>query len=208
MHHYLNDYIGVSAGPADLANAGQKFQQLLSAATIALTSHMLHSAQSTPISCDYNHVMTTFSPCGFNIMMAEQEIMDDARIVSNTEVPHLPRKYHFPDCPFGNKGERRSFKAVWFDTWPWLNYQEDSVIWFHCSQASNRNLLVKGLYGRRKEAFITKGFINWKDACASFRKHETSKFYTYKLCRPLQNHNTMLMRCFHRCTVCCVYFAY
>ena len=36
---------------------------------------------------------------------------------------------------------------------------------------------MKGVYGRREEAFITKGFINWKDACASFRKHETSKFH-------------------------------
>ena len=36
---------------------------------------------------------------------------------------------------------------------------------------------MKGLYGRRKEAYITKGFVNLKDACASFRKHETSKFH-------------------------------
>jgi len=80
---------------------------------------------------------------------------------------------------FGSKGEKRSFKASWFDTWLWLNYQEasDSVICFYCCQASNRNLLMKGLYGWHKEAFITKGFINWKDACASFRKHETSKFH-------------------------------
>ena len=38
-------------------------------------------------------------------------------------------------------------------------------------------MLAKGLYRRHEEAFITKGFINWQDACASFRKHETSKFH-------------------------------
>ena len=114
--------------------------------------------------------------------MEEPEIPnpDDARIANDIEVLHQPRKYHFPERSFGNKGERQSFKAVWFDTWRWLSYQEvsDSVICFHCSQASNRNMLtlMKGLYGRHEEAFITKGFINWKDACASFRKHETSKF--------------------------------
>ena len=61
----------------------------------------------------------------------------------------------------------------------WLNYEEasNSVIYFYCCQVSNRNLPMKGLYGRHEEAFITKGFINWKDACASFRKHETSKSY-------------------------------
>ena len=65
-------------------------------------------------------------------------------------IPHQPRKYHFAEWSFGSKGERQSFKAVWFDTWWWLSYQEvsDSVINFHCSQASNQNMMMKGLYGR------------------------------------------------------------
>jgi len=81
---------------------------------------------------------------------------------------HLPRKYHFPECSYGNKGEKRSFKTSRFDTWSWLE-ASNSVICFYCCQAGNRNLLMKGLYGRREEAFITKRFINWKDALASFR---------------------------------------
>ena len=88
--------------------------------------------------------------------MAEGEITDDARITNDIEVPHQPRKCYFPELSFGSKGKRQSFKAVWFDTWPWLHYQEenDSVICFHCSQASNRNLSVKGFYGRCKDVFI------------------------------------------------------
>ena len=77
------------------------------------------------------------------LMMVEPEIPnpDDARIVNNNEVPHQPRKYHFPERSFGNNGEKQSFKVAWFDTWRWLSYQEvsNSVIYFHCSQASNRN---------------------------------------------------------------------
>ena len=106
-----------------------------------------------------------------------------------------------PECPFGSKGEKKSFKASWLDTWLWLNYQEasseanNSVICFYCCQASNRNLLMKGLYGRRKEAFVTKGFINWKDACASFRKHETLKFHieaVQAIAKPQCNVNEVL----------------
>ena len=59
---------------------------------------------------------------------------------------HQPRKYHFPEHSFGSKGEKRSFKASWFDTWPWLHYQETSnwVICFYCCEATNINLLIKG----------------------------------------------------------------
>ena len=56
-------------------------------------------------------------------------------------------------------------------------------------------MLVKGLYGRHEEAFITKGFINWKDACASFRKHETSKFHieaVQAITKPQHNVDEML----------------
>ena len=56
-------------------------------------------------------------------------------------------------------------------------------------------MLMKGLYGRREEAFITKGFINWKDACASFRKHETSKFHieaVQAITKPQHNVDEML----------------
>ena len=125
------------------------------------------------------------------------EITNADDISSDIEVLHPPRKYHFPGRSFGNKGEKRSFKALWFDTWPWLSYQEvsDSVICFYCCQASNRNLLTKGLYGGCEEAYITKGFVNWKDVCASFRKHETSKFHieaVQTVTKPQHNVDEML----------------
>ena len=96
--------------------------------------------------------------------------------LSISDVANQPRSLWFLECSFVNKGEKRSFKAAWFDTWPWLDYQ-DSIICFYCSCANNRKLLTKGLYGTWEETFLSNGFINWKDACASFRRHKTSKIH-------------------------------
>ncbi len=44
------------------------------------------------------------------------------------------------------KGEKRSFKSSWFDTWPWLHYLEgkDSVLLcFYCSQATEKKFCQK-----------------------------------------------------------------
>lgn len=125
--------------------------------------------------------------------MAQRE----SRTASTGEVPHQPRNYHFPERSFGSKGEKRPFKAAWFDSWPWLDYQEvsDSVICFYCSHANNRNLLAKGQYGKREETFLSKGFTNWKDACSSFRKHETSKYHVdavHVITKPQKNVGEML----------------
>ena len=40
---------------------------------------------------------------------------------------HQPRTLSFPLRSFGSKEEKRSFKATWFDTWPWLHYREVNV---------------------------------------------------------------------------------
>ena len=53
----------------------------------------------------------------------------------------------------------------------------DSVLCYFCLLANDMKLLASGLYGKRKETFLSKGFINWKDTCASFKKHETSKYH-------------------------------
>lgn len=37
--------------------------------------------------------------------------------------------------------------------------------------------MARCLYDKWEEIFLTNGFTNWKDACASFRRHETSKYH-------------------------------
>ena len=79
---------------------------------------------------------------------------------------HQPRTFSLPLRSFGSKGEKRSFKATLFYTWPWLHYREvsDSVM-----RANEGKLLASGLYSKREETYISKGFTNWKDACACFK---------------------------------------
>ena len=82
-----------------------------------------------------------------------------------------PVNFAFPKHSFGTKGEKRAFNASWFQKWPWLDYNEsnDSVLCFYCSKADEKNLLPSGLYSKRDLAFVSKGYINWKDACAAFK---------------------------------------
>ena len=84
---------------------------------------------------------------------------------------HQLRIFSFPLRSFDSKGEKRSFKATLFYTWPWLHYREvsDSVICYYCSRANEGKLLASGLYSKREETYISKGFTNWKDACACFK---------------------------------------
>ena len=98
---------------------------------------------------------------------------------SHSSGPNQPKKFSFPTRSFGKQGETRSFKPGWFDSWPWLDYREvsDSVLCFYCSHANCSNLLNKALYSKRDESFVSKGFVNWKDACASFRKHELTGYH-------------------------------
>ena len=88
--------------------------------------------------------------------------------------PHQPKRFNFPKREFGKKSiVKRSFQADWFLKWPWLHYREDddTVFCYTCVKAfkelqmSNRNA---------EDAFISRGFSNWKLATSVFRQHELS----------------------------------
>ena len=57
----------------------------------------------------------------------------------------------------------RSFQPQWFNKWSWLHYNEtqDSVLCYICVNASIENKITSGYVDN---AFISKGFTNWKDA--------------------------------------------
>ncbi len=83
--------------------------------------------------------------------------------VSNFQLhANQPKKLSFPSRLFGKKGEKRSFKSSWFDTWPWLHYLEgnDSVLCFYCTQVTEKQLLPEA-NSKTDPAFISVGFINW-----------------------------------------------
>ena len=66
------------------------------------------------------------------------------------------------------KGE--SFKPIWFSKWKWLHYREsdDKVFCHTCVKAVRA---FKMTSKNAKEAFLTRGYNNWKAATDAFRKH-------------------------------------
>lgn len=50
----------------------------------------------------------------------------------------------------------------------------DSILCYHCSHTNKTRALNKALV-KYDSSFISKGFVNWKDACASVRKHVVSR---------------------------------
>ena len=89
--------------------------------------------------------------------------------------PHQPRKFSFPKRSFGKSNVvKRSFQATWFDKFAWLHYDESNDLAFcHlCSRAETEGKLKAKT---KDDAFVCKGFSNWKDAMEGFRRHEKSK---------------------------------
>ena len=82
---------------------------------------------------------------------------------------------------FGKKSiVKRKFQTSWFDTWKWLHYieDEDKVVCFHCTKAYQLNQLASSSL---EPAFISTGYLNWKDATAKkggFSAHEKSACHT------------------------------
>ncbi|XP_011404916.1 PREDICTED: uncharacterized protein LOC105313302 [Amphimedon queenslandica] len=87
---------------------------------------------------------------------------------------HQPLEFSYPTRQFGKtKIVTHSFQTAWYEKWKWLHYLEesDSVICFTCAQAVEEKKLRNP---RMETTFVVSGFTNWKDATASFRKHEAS----------------------------------
>lgn len=89
--------------------------------------------------------------------------------------PHQPRNLVFPKRNFGqSRIVQRSFQGSWFDSYPWLHYDEalDLVFCHICARAEKEGKLMANC---KDSAFLSKGFSNWKDATEGFRRHERSK---------------------------------
>ena len=75
----------------------------------------------------------------------------------------LTKAFKFPKRQFGSKGEDRSFRSVWCDTFSWLYYDVATPAAFcylcmHCE--AEKKFLVST---KRELAFISKGFTYWKE---------------------------------------------
>ncbi len=95
---------------------------------------------------------------------------------STEQKPHQPAAtFTFPKINFGKKQDvKRSFQQSWFVRWSWLHYSEtdDAAFCFICIKADKAGKLRSGT---KDQAFIRRGFTNWKDGPESFRRHEEIK---------------------------------
>ena len=87
-----------------------------------------------------------------------------------------PRRFSFPQREFGKQSKvKRSFQPSWFDRWTWLHYRadNDSVVYFTCLRTHSLKRLQWS--SNADQAFLAKGFCNWKNACVKFDSHQASR---------------------------------
>ena len=91
---------------------------------------------------------------------------------------HQIKNFKFPKRSFRKKTVvNRSFQSSWFEKWKWLHYIEndDAVVCITCMQASSQKKLQWS--SNLDLAFISNGFMNWKDATVKFAIHEARKIH-------------------------------
>jgi len=107
-------------------------------------------------------------------MALSKEISDTIVYPSISAEPHQPTRFKFPKREFGKKSVvKRSFQVEWFKKWPWLHYREDddTVFCHTCVKAFKElNMRIRNA----EDAFISRGFSNWKLATSVFRQHEVT----------------------------------
>ena len=92
-------------------------------------------------------------------------------------IKHQPLGYYYPKRKFGQtRVVSRSFQAKWYKDWPWLHYvtETDSLLCYTCATAVQQRKLSSSTTCRMDEAFVSRGFSNWKNPTVSFKKHECS----------------------------------
>ena len=69
--------------------------------------------------------------------------------------------------------QKRTCQASWFKNFSWIHYskQKDSVVCIFCIRHKGKLTAEHNL----EEAYITKGFNNWKKALEAFVDHQQSK---------------------------------
>ena len=76
-----------------------------------------------------------------------------------------PHYFSFPKRQFGkSKIVYRSFQSQWFHKWKWLHYDaaSDAALCYICMNAVQKNKMPSS--GNADQAFISRGYSNWKDA--------------------------------------------
>ena len=87
----------------------------------------------------------------------------------------LAKSFCFPKRRFGSKGEQRSFRAEWCETFDWLHYNvnKDAVFCHLCMRCETEKKFLAST--RRDSPFISKWFTYWKEGPKAYKKHQESE---------------------------------
>ena len=133
-------------------------------------------AESTPLSLTDSNMLGVAEEVAIDVGQnrSREDVTKGAEpvnIISNS--PNQPSNFHFPKTGFGKQS--RSFQSAWFRDYPWLHYDEkkDSAFCYICINQNEKGNLKSAR--NMDEAFISKGFSNWKKALLRFQEHQTSQ---------------------------------
>ena len=105
----------------------------------------------------------------------------EAKLLVVSDTPHQPAGFKFPRREIGK--QHRSFQPIWFSKWKWLHYSEsDDKVFCHTCVKAVRDF--KRSSKNAEEAFLTRGYNNWKAATDAFRKHESSDCHAQSVEKP------------------------
>jgi Domain of unknown function (DUF4371)/hAT family C-terminal dimerisation region len=154
--------ISTASSSAVLPTASSIPTLLTSSSTAALIS-TASSAASLPTASSTTTLLISSSTARLDSTAAQPT-------VSAAPTKNQPLQFIFPKSRFGKR--ERSCCALWFNQFKWLHYDEviDSVFCFDCMTSPS----VERLSAKSEDAFITRGFSNWKKAVDRFREHQSS----------------------------------
>ena len=127
------------------------------------------------------------SACNTSTSPPSEETNDKQHPPLSEKQPyHLDSSYVFPETAFGK--QKRSYKHDWFKRFPWLDYNafDNSVTFYVCKRQNNQDNL--NTERCKENAFLEKGFKNWKKALEKFEKHQSCQCHwaasTYEILIP------------------------
>ncbi len=95
---------------------------------------------------------TTVSTSTTEVLPANPELLNFP------DQPHQPTRFKFPPRLFGKKKPvHRSFQVSWFQSWPWLHYNEanDQVLCHYCCKALKTKYISSSTIGASDGAFVS-----------------------------------------------------
>ena len=126
---------------------------------------------------DINNVKYTLTEMSKDLQSRATIFGPDSARARDELKPNQPKDFSYPKRNFSKNGKDESCLPSWYETGKWLHYNEiDSTVYcIICLNAKRFHMLSDV---RVEEAFVKKGYYNWKNARSTdkgFNTHESSR---------------------------------